>query len=132
MADEVGSGERLRDELRDAPAVGPAAGPGRQPAHDLAEVAGAVRARRGDGLADERLDGGVVELLGKVLGEDGDLRLLLRREVLAGALSERLDRLTPGLHLAGEDRGHIVVAELATIALLDRVDRVLVHPQDVT
>ena len=61
-------------------------------------------AGRGDGLADEGLDRGVVELLGQVLGEDRDLRLLLRREVLAAALPERLDGLAAGLHLAGQDR----------------------------
>ena len=66
----------------------------------LPEVTGVARAGRGDGLADERLDRGVIELLGEVLGEDRDLRLLLRREVLPAALAERLDRLATGLHLA--------------------------------
>src|SRR5438552_8444038 len=66
---EIGSGKRLGHELRDAPAVGPTAGTRRQPAHDLAQVAGAARAGRGDGLADEGLDRRVIELLGEVVAE---------------------------------------------------------------
>src|SRR6185295_18289807 len=62
---------------------------------------------------------------------DRDLRLLIGREVLAATLAERLDRLAARLDLFSEDRGDLVLAELAPIALLDEVDGVLRHAQDV-
>src|SRR5215210_2813402 len=122
MSGEIGAGEGLSDELRDTPAVGAAPGSRREPTHDLAEVARVLGAGGGHGFVDE--------LFGKVFAEDGDLGLLLGREILPVALPERVDGLAAGLHLAGDDGAHVVVGELASLALLDRVHGVLGHAQD--
>ena len=42
-----------------------------------------------------------------------------------------IDRFAAGLDLAGQDRGDLVVAERAPLALLDEIDGVLGHPQDI-
>ena len=111
MAGQVGPGEGARDELGDALAVGPPAGPWAQPAHDLAQVTGVPGTGGGDRLVHERADRGLVELLGQVAAEDGDLGLLLRGEVLAAALPEGVDGLAAGLDLAGQDGEQLVVGE---------------------
>src|SRR6266550_2428779 len=92
---------------------------------------GASAARRGDGLIDEGLDLVLGQLLGEVLGQDRDLRLFLRGQVLAGALAKRLDRLTPGLDLPGQDGRVVVLDERPPLAFLEVVGRALGHPQDI-
>src|SRR5262245_29602199 len=125
MSREIRPGEGLRDQAAHLLAVCAAAGPWRQPAHDLAEVTCRGRAGRGDSLVDKGLDLLFRQRLRQVVREDRDLRLFLGREILPTALAERLDGLTPRLHLAGEDRGVVVVAELALLPFLDVVGGVL-------
>src|SRR5258706_6731157 len=128
---EVGRGEGPGDQLADVLAVGPAAGLRAEPAHDLAHVTRRARAGRGNGLGDERLDLVVGQLLGKVFGQDRDLRLFLGDEVLAAALAERVDRLAASLDLPGDDGRVVVLTERSLLALLDVVGRALGHPQDI-
>ena len=68
---------------------------------------------------------------GRYSAEDGDLRLLLRGEVLAAALAERLDALATGLGLAHDHGEDLVVRERGLPGLLGVVDGVLDHPQRV-
>src|SRR5215203_747941 len=103
-------GERLRHGRAQEAAIGPALRLRGQPAHDLAHLAGARRAGARDRLLDERGDFGLGQLVWEVGGEDADLGLLLRCEVLAAALPERLDGLAPRLHLPRENARDLVVA----------------------
>src|SRR5436305_8763595 len=122
MRGEVVLGKRSRDELRHTAAVSPTLRSRNEPAHDLPEIPGVRRARGRNRLRDEGLDRGVIELFGKVVGEDRDLRLLLRREILAAALAERLDGFAAGLHFAPDDRLDLGVGQLTLLRLLGGVD----------
>ena len=118
---EVGARKRLDNELADAFAVGTATRPGREPAHDLAHVPGGPGTGGRDRLPDEAADLVLGQGLGKVGGEDLDLRFFLGREVLAPAGPECLDGLAAGLHLATEDGEELVLGQRVTVAFLDVV-----------
>jgi hypothetical protein len=89
---EIGTGQCPDDQLADVLAIGATAGSRSEPAHHLAHVAGGSRPGSGDRLADQPGDVGLGQRLGEVLGEDRDLGLLLRGQVLATTTPERLDR----------------------------------------
>ena len=80
---------------------------------------------------DERGDLVFGQGLRQVLAEDRDLGLFLGGEVLAAARSEGLDRLAPGLDLAGQDGQELVVGQGPALLLLDVVGGARGHPQDV-
>src|SRR3954447_11423303 len=122
MRGEVLLGKRSGDELGYAAAVSPALRSRSEPAHDLPEIPGVRSAGGRNRLRDEGLDRGVIELFRKVVGEDRDLRLLLRREVLAAALAERLDGFAAGLHFAPDDRLDLGVGQLTLLRLLGEID----------
>ena len=93
---EVGLGEGARDQLRDASAVGAALRLRREPAHHLAEIAGARRTGRGDRLGDQGLDRGVVELLGEGSRRGSRSRLPPSRRDPRGRPSGRPRRIRGG------------------------------------
>ena len=68
-----------------------------------------------DGLADDRLELVVAELLRQVGLEDGELRLLLVGELRATGAGVGLGGLAALLGLLGEDLEHVVVGQLAVL-----------------
>src|SRR5947208_561617 len=106
--------EQPPDQLAERPTVCTALDLGHQPAHDATHV----RRRRGAGLSDgsacEALELSLIELLGKELGEDGDLPLLIGRAVLAAGAAIDLDALAPLLDLPAEHLAHLVICQVTT------------------
>src|SRR5439155_14049534 len=128
---EIGGCKPPGDELAHPAPVRSAARAWREPAHDPAEVPCRGCSGGRNGLVDECLQPRFGELLRQELGEDRDLGLLLRGEVLASAASERLDGLAPRLHLAREHADELVVGQGLLVALLQVVRGALGEPERV-
>src|SRR5439155_3180375 len=117
--------------LADVLAVGPATRAWREPAHDFAHVPGRAGAGRADCLVDKAPQLLLAECLREVLLEDRDLRLLLRGEVLAGALAECLDGLAARLDLAAQHLEELVVRQRLALPLLEVVGGTRRHSEDI-
>ncbi len=74
---------------------------------------------------------GLGQRLGQVVGQDGDLGLLLVDEVLSPTGPEGVDRLASGLDLTRQDGEVLVVGQRAALALLDAVGGTRDHAQDI-
>src|SRR5262245_36073988 len=119
--------ERRLDARRERAHVGAALDLRLQHAHDLAHVLHGRGAGRGDGVADERVELGAVELGGEVAGEQGDLGGFLRHEIGAVAGLELGDGFLALLDHLVDDREHLRIVELNALVDLALLDARLEH-----
>src|SRR5690606_41657361 len=71
--------------------------------HNLAHILRAFRASLGNALPDERFELFIAHLLRQLALEDGDLRRLLAREIVATTCAELFDRVLMLLDLCSDD-----------------------------